>query len=154
MNKKHITLKLASLVLMLSAPSVFGCDMHGNLGFGIYGKQGQSNTSFSKAMKYDVAKVQLRHPYFTKSKLGESKTIEIKYTVPSQVTDAQISISSSDDIKVESGNVLALNEPTGTYPVTFKANATGRHNLVLKVEGSAGEKPISMVRHIGLMISD
>lgn len=149
MNKTAISGLFLSAVL--SAVSVDACDMHGT-GFGMYAKPGTHLYSASSSPAYDPVKILLRHPYFTNLPNGKEKTVEIQYTVPAQITDAVLTVSSTTGIDLKSDSNVELSEKTGTVPVTFGSETPGRHQLVVKVSGVNGEKPVNQTRHISVMV--
>lgn len=153
-NNKPVNLagKAMCLVsgLLLSA-GVMACDMHG-VGFGMYAKH--SNTSYSSAntTAYNPVKILLRHPYFTNLTSGTEKTVEIQYSIPAQISDVTMTVTSTNGIELKSLDNLDLSDATGTVPVTFASGTPGRHQLVVKVNGQNGDKPVNQTRHISVMV--
>lgn len=143
---------LVSLVMMaVLSINAIACDNHG-VGFGMYAKPSNSMYSSSSTGSYDPVKILLRHPYFTNLKSGKEKTVEIQYTIPTQISDAKMTVSSTDGILLKSEQNLDLSDDSGIIPVTFASETPGRHQLVVKVNGTNGETPVNQIRHISVMV--
>ena len=148
--------KLAAKAFVLLAASTFtvsalACDMHG-VGFGMYAKHSNSNYSSANKTTYDPVKILLRHPYFTNLSSGSEKTVEIQYSIPSQISDVTMTLSSTAGIELKSQENLDISNASGTVPVTFSSATPGRHQLVVKVNGQNGEKTVNQTRHISVMV--
>ena len=127
------------------------CDMHG-FGFGMYAKPGTHSFGSTSASTTAPAKILLRHPYFTNLKSGNEKTVEIKYTVPIEITDVKMTVTTTEGIELKSEDAIDISELSGTIPVTFASEALGRHQLVVKVNGNAGDQSVNQIRHISVMV--
>lgn len=149
MRKMALGLTAAGMVNLHTA----ACDMHG-FGFGMYAKPGAhsfGSTSASASAK-NQAKIVLRHPYFTNLESGNEKTVEIAYSVPPQITDAKMTVTTTDGMMLMSDDAIELSELKGTVPVTFVSDTLGRHQLVVKVNGNAGDQTVNQIRHISVMV--
>ena len=142
-----LTLSAFGLVSLRTA----ACDMHG-LGFGMYEKPGTHSFGSMSASINAPAKILLRHPYFTNLKSGDEKTVEIKYTVPTQVTDVRVTVTTTEGIELKSDEAIDISELSGTIPVTFASETLGRHQLIVKVNANAGDQSVNQIRHISVMV--
>lgn len=141
---------LATLLLACTTNSL-ACDNHYGPNFGAFGQfhpMSQRQTPLP-----DLADLKVFHSSEAKVKTNKEEKLELSYFVPLHYTGAEVTLSASDDIIISEQSPLALSETRGQFNLSFRAKASGKHYILVKIRANKSNSTLAKVQRISIVAS-
>lgn len=142
------TMATTALVLLFSTNVTLACDQHGAMGFGVFAKGMPMHSQVKD--KWTPSPIKMFHPFTKNYQMEQEGSFNIRYSIPADLIDAKMTISSVEGVKLLGDTAIALDDATGTTPVPFEVEKEGSHIITVRIDGKEGDKPVKLVRTIRL----
>ncbi|MBL4631611.1 MAG: hypothetical protein JKY14_10800 [Paraglaciecola sp.] len=142
-------LKLVTILLLLpSAMNTLACQNHGGFGFGAFGQF----HSFAQQHVNITEPVELKVTHDSQLSVTTAKDalLQLRYIVPSEYTNAEVTLTPSKNIKIANSTSLHLSKAKGLIDVVFQATGSGEHFILVRIDATQSYRPYSKIQRVNI----
>lgn len=140
-------LKLATIALLLPCSiHTLACQNHAGFGFGSFGQF----HPLAQQKINNLQPLELKVTHDKQLSVATSKDIQLqfRYIVPTEYSDAEITLTPSDNLTISAPMPLVLSKEEGVIDVVFQATGTGEHFIQVRIDATQSYWPYSKIQRI------
>ena len=137
------------LLLLPTAMNVLACQNHGSFGFGAFGQ-------FHPIAKQHIytpepIKLEVTHDNQFNVSTAQDTQLQLRYAVPSEYTNAEITLIPSKNLKIVNPTPINLSKSKGLVDVEFQAIEPGEHFIMVRIDATQSYQPYSKIQRVNVI---
>lgn len=140
-----------SLLGLLTAVNSFACEFHGGFGFPSF------NPFHPLAQQHilssQTTELKITHDDVLYVSSDAQETLTLRYVIPKRYANAEISLSSSENLTLTDSSLLNLTKTKGDLAIPFSVKHPGQHQIIVRIDATQNYRPFSKIQKISI-ISD
>ena len=143
--KKTCLIATSFVLILSSSPSLGYCDFHDNSRWGAFARHhelGNQNTFVSNS------NIKLKHEELVTTAVNQPSSVNIDYRFPFIFTDVTLEFVGSDGLEIDAKEAIAINRSRGKYALSYTAQTSGEHEIVIHAKATKNGSPYALVNRI------
>jgi hypothetical protein len=139
------------LLVLLNTINSEACEYHNVPNFGVFGQF----HPFAQRHIHIPQRTEIRvdHDKQVAVKTGTQAQLQLRYFVPLEYADTEVTITTSKDLVISNKLPFALTKTQGNANITFHATLTGEHSLLINIYATLNNKPYFKIQRISVISS-